>query len=361
MSKKVAPIPLEKVAVTAEIDNKKDPAPALDDHEPRFLAIEEAVSDLKTSMAKLESNLKTEMRTSMARLEDLILSSLHKSDASDSRKTMEVPLDVPNIDDPDINVDLSTSFSRKPPCLPSNPSISNPPFDLLPLSRRYQFDTPDQLAPTYHTAFQDTDRNLEDCFDAIPPETSPREIWPPRKARDVFLPPPIAPSEILANNFTIPPPRTILPPREAKMDAGFARILAIISCKDTDQTTSKETKNLDADSVDHIPPVSNINSDDISSMQQVVSSCMPSFARRLQETNLPPPVVSSEMRGNDFSTPSTSPDIGKPQYYPLNFKRIDHLHATRGTQSTSSFFVVWNQAQTLVSLRKFFNPGIIFT
>jgi hypothetical protein len=164
MSKKVAPIPLEKVAVIAEVDNKKDPAPALDNHEPRFLAIEDAVSDLKISMANLTTEMKTsnanvaEMKTSLARLEDLILSSLQKSDASDSRKAMDVPLDVPNIDDPDINVDLSTSFSRKPPCLPSNPSISNPPYDFLSLSRRYQFDTPDPPAPTFHAAFQDTDR-----------------------------------------------------------------------------------------------------------------------------------------------------------------------------------------------------------
>jgi hypothetical protein len=173
MSKKVAPIPLEKVAVIAEVDNKKDPAPALDDHEPRFLAIEDAVSDLKISMANLttemktsNANLKTEMKTSMARLEDLILSSLHKSDASDSRK--KSVLEDSNSADEDFIAPLDTSAPFVMPVDVSTSIIGNPvpiPFDVQPANRRFHIDVPE--VPSYHMAFQDNDRRKSagDFFD----------------------------------------------------------------------------------------------------------------------------------------------------------------------------------------------------
>jgi hypothetical protein len=163
MSKKVSTTPLDKLPVTAEAEAKKDPAPGLDNHEQRFLAIEDAVvkleTNLKTSNAEMKSSI-AEIKTSMARFEELLLSSLQKSDVSDSKKAIDVPLDVADQaveNDPDIaQVDMSTSFTRKQASLPSNLSTSNPSYDFLSVSRRIQHDLPEP--PTYHTAFQDTDR-----------------------------------------------------------------------------------------------------------------------------------------------------------------------------------------------------------
>jgi hypothetical protein len=51
MSKKISPIPLEKLpAVTAEAEVKK--VPGLEDHDLRFLAIEGALAESKISMAE---------------------------------------------------------------------------------------------------------------------------------------------------------------------------------------------------------------------------------------------------------------------------------------------------------------------
>jgi hypothetical protein len=158
MSKKV--LQIDKLPVTAEAEAKKDPAPGLDNHDQRFLAIEGAVAKLETKMETSNAEIKTALATSMAELKELFLSSLQKSDVSESKNAVDAPLvstdQAVEIDQNIAQVDVSTPIVRKPLPLPSSTSTLNPSFDFLSINRRFQNDAPEPL--TYHTAFQDTDR-----------------------------------------------------------------------------------------------------------------------------------------------------------------------------------------------------------
>jgi hypothetical protein len=83
-----------------------------------------------------------------------------------------------------------------------------------------------------------SEASKEDDLDSIPPETPPpRTILPPRKARDAFLPPPIAPLDTLGNSFSTP---TAYPniPRSQYQHANFRHAEQLHAKRDAPPTTS---------------------------------------------------------------------------------------------------------------------------